>query len=394
MRSLGARIAIVFGTLALAVVIWQFRHAIFALLMAVALGASLRPLVDRLRSVGVPAPLSVAGFYGLIIVGALLLFAWLQTPLNRELTRLSNDIVFAYDRLIFLVGAGSETQSPFLTNLPDTREVADLIGDEPLLTATTGIVGLTSRGLSFLLAIGFTVVLSIYWIAEGPSIERWALSRLGVRRRRQAGSAWRMIESQVGGTIRHAALEALGALVILSLVYMALGLRFPLTLALAAAAASLFPWLGPVLQAVLLLLAGTLADFQLHVLAAVVSLLFYIGLHRFFTRGESGKFLPNPLLLILGLLLLTQVYGPIGIIFAAPLASLVQGGARSLLMIRSSTVSLEGEDLSLEEVSQRVSGLKQKLRDEGLDDHKPLVDLLRRLETAVGQIQSGTGGRE
>lgn len=392
MKAMMQRLLLIFATLALAGVLWQFRHPLFLLLVAIALAAALRPLAVRFQARGIPQPLTIAIFY-LLVIGVLIGAAALaSSALSSELTRLSNDLVFAYERLVILARARARSGSDFFASLPRAGEVAGFLEDRSLLAASADLVEFTGQGLAALAALGFAIVLSISWAAEGESIVRLGLSALKVRSRQRVEALWRAIEDRVGATIRHAAVESIALMLIFAALYSLMGLRYPILLALFGAGAALFPWLGPVLHAIVLLLAGSIGGVQLHVLAALLSILIYLGVHRALTNHEDRRWLPDPLLMVISLLLLTHVYGPIGVLFAGPLASIVHALLLSLFTLRAASEEESRPDATLAEIETRFAELRQKVEDQKMEQDKLLTNLVSRFEASLRDVQNQRAG--
>ena len=135
MKRLAVYTAIIAATLALLILLWQFRSVAILLIISLVLTAALRPSVDFLAERGLRAGMARAVVY-LLAFGLLGLGLYLISgPLVRELVILSNYLVVLYDSTYRAWAAGSSLQQAVVDRLlaPDqlTESAMGPVGASP-----------------------------------------------------------------------------------------------------------------------------------------------------------------------------------------------------------------------------------------------------------------------
>jgi predicted PurR-regulated permease PerM len=208
------------------------------------------------------------------------------------------------------------------------------------------------------LVFGFAVLsLAYYWLIEVAHFERLWLSLLPVGARVRARVIWRNSEAAVGAYIRTTVVAVTVSALLLLGLYRVLGLPFSTLLALIGGFSHIVPRLGPALA---LLPAALLAIAVLPPLQAVAVIVVGFGIqwltHRFAVRAMQTEALKvNPLLQVLLLLALAELGGVWGMIYAPPLAALIQ--VLYAGVVTTSTNTLAEEDM-LDTLSARLERLK------------------------------------
>jgi putative permease len=320
---------VVFGTAVMTtllalVVLWQFRIVVVYVLISLALATTVRPLIKdwSRRSFGMRLALillylvSLGGFGFLIMsvgkfaIGDIQQLA--QTLSVQDTWRLPAWL------------EGSSFDQALVARLPPPSKLFEAVtGDQgqlvlpTLLGFTQGIGGVVSGGLVILL-------LSIYWSINQIHFERLWLSLLPSGQRKQARDIWRTIEPDLGAYIRSEVIQSLLAGLLLGLGYWLLGSPYPTLLALIGGLAWLIPVVGAILALILPLLIGLLTSVQLSLLTVLYTLMVVIVLKiwvepRLYTRKWG-----NPVLTLVILLALADVFGLVGIIIAPPLSVVCQ----------------------------------------------------------------------
>jgi predicted PurR-regulated permease PerM len=202
-----------------------------------------------------------------------------------------------------------------------------------LSTAITGpqsgallqtVLGLTLGSFDLLGQLLIVLVLSMYWSADQERFKRLWLSLLPLQARARARAVWQNIETGFGAYLRSQVIQSVLAIILLGLGYQALGLQYPVALALIAAIGWLIPWVGVLVAVIPAGLAGLAISPGLGVLAAaltigVLAFLEFVVEPRLFKRERFSS-----LLVVIVLLVLADEYGLIGILLAPPLAVAIQ----------------------------------------------------------------------
>jgi putative permease len=383
MKRLMGYAAVVMATLTAVVLMWQFRSVIGLFLFSLAVAAAVRPLVRRLMALGLPrsAAVSVTYLVGLVLLAAALLLAGRQ--LLSELQSLVDLIASSYERAYPEWQASSGIQKTLAGRLPSPETLYKTLTGGSLGERALGL----SRGFAGLAGGVFVVLsLSLYWTVDQSRFERLWLSVLPVSGRAKARDIWRGMEMGVGIYLRSEVLQSLVALVLLGLGYWALGLEFPLTLALLGA---IF-WLVPIVGVLLTIppvfmggLAGGLGQGLAAVLftVTVLWLLEFVVEPRFFDRRRY-----SPILTVLLMLVLIEDLGIVGLVIAPPLAAALQSLAAYLLNPAAPRPN--------QEPAEQVAWLRERLavveagRDEDGTADRPEIDsLVERLGRLIGQAE-------
>lgn len=325
MKRLAAYTAVVTGTVAVLLILWEVRLVLLAFVLSLFMAAFVRPLVERLTQRGLPLVAAMILIYasglGLLFLALFLL----NTTFVTELRTLSNDLAVAYERLRPAWLEGNAFQQVVASRLPPSEELFELMAaQEGRLLASTllrllRVTGTAAGSLVLILA------LSIYWSADSGHFERLWLSLLRPEQRVRARSVWRATESGVGQTMRSESLQALIAVLLLGIGYWLIGVRYPLLLALLGALAWLVPLVGFLFATPLAFFGGLATSLPVAIAAVVYTagVLLLLGLvvePRLFDRRR----LYSPFLVVLFVVPLAQAWGLFGFFAAPPLAVTVQ----------------------------------------------------------------------
>src|SRR5690606_10573279 len=118
MKRLAFYAVVIVATLALLILLWQFRSAVILLLLSLVLTAALRPSVDYLESRGLGPGLARVLIY-LALFGLLGLALYLiAAPLLAEFQRMSNFLVVLYDFTYRSWSAKTGIQQAIVQSLP------------------------------------------------------------------------------------------------------------------------------------------------------------------------------------------------------------------------------------------------------------------------------------
>jgi predicted PurR-regulated permease PerM len=168
------------------------------------------------------------------------------------------------------------------------------------------------------------LVLSMYWSADQVRFERLWLSLLQARNRVPARNIWRSVELGVGAYIRSEIWQSLLALLVLSVGYALIGVRYPMLLALVGAVFWFIPLVGGALVVAAALgvglISGPLVALGTVLLTlAALAVLELVVEPRMFNRKQY-----NPILILLVMLGMTDAFGVFGLILGPPLAVAIQ----------------------------------------------------------------------
>lgn len=384
MKRLAQITITIFATLLGFVLLWSFRPALELFGGSLALSSMLRPLVKRLEERGMQRGWAILLWYVLLLVlvaGLVFVFG----------LGISGDIASAIEGF-------PQWYANLQTWLTQFGLVGQTLGNAlPDLSAADGglasIIGGTALGLLGG-AVGQIVLLlamlslAFYWLSEVSHFERLWLSLLPVTTRVRARELWRNAETAVGAYIR----STLVAIMLASLLLLALfsfvnwlpnfdTIPFATLLALLGGVAHLVPGIGPALALVFIVAVVATVSPLAAVIVLAAGVVIQVAVHQVAARmmaAHTGRV--NPLLQVLLLLALGEIGGLAGLIFAPPLAALVQVLNDNLRLIGTETVS---EERALVRLEERLRVIEERADPE----QKEFMSALRRSKDLVLQAR-------
>ncbi len=346
---------VIAATLALLVLLWQFRSVFILLILSLVLTASLRPSVDFLVERGLRPPLARILVYVLVFASLGLILWLISVPLLAELQLLSNYLVVLYERTYQAWANGTSVQQAIVERLPPTDQLGELLGGPAGASALQLLFGVTQNAVTVLAGMVIVVVLSLYWSADRSHFERLWLSLLPANWRIQARSIWQTTEDTLGAYLRSEFVQSLLAAALLVIIYKIIGLDYPILTALLVGLAWLIPLAGFFFAALFAFLFGLasadgylLALLALLLTAGVLAFLEFVVEPRLYRRGQFSG-----VLTIVAILVMVEAYGLIGFVVAPPLAVAIQVLLSHVVAAvrRSPTASIQ------------VDGLEKRLAD-------------------------------
>jgi putative permease len=324
MKRLAWFTLLILATLTLALIFWEFRGAVVLFGLSLAVAAAVRPLVDRLAARGVPRGVALLVAYLLCLGGLLALVLILSGPLLTDLQQLTRDLARSYEQLKTQWPTGSPVQQMIANQLPAASDLSTAITGPQGSIVLQAVLGLTMSSLDLLGQLLIVLVLSIYWSADQEHFKRWWLSLLPLQARGRARDVWQNIEVGFGSYLRSQAIQSVFAVLLLGLGYQALGLPYPVALALIGAIGWLIPWVGVLVAVIPAAWVGLSISPMLGVLAAALTIgalafLEFVVEPRLFKRERFSS-----LLAVIVLLVLADEYGLIGLLLAPPVAAAIQ----------------------------------------------------------------------
>jgi putative permease len=382
MKQLAIYAATVIATLAGLFVLWEFRSVLGVFLLSLVAAATVRPIIARLTTRGVPlaAAMLLTYLLGLGLVVALLYLV--GNSLMTEIERVANEVAVTYESTRLRWMDGSDLEQALHARLPTPEELYSSLTGEQGGLVVRGLFGVTRSFLSILGSLLLVLVLSIYWSADQNHFERLWLSLLPAEQRVRARDIWRAVELGVGAYMRSELIQGSIGVLLLGFGYYALQLPYPILLALIGSLIWLIPIVGvffaliPVTLVALPLGMGTTALAAAFTL--VVLLLLELAIDpRFFNRRRYSS-----LLIVLTMLPMAEVFGIVGLIFAPPIAAAIQIFFTTLYSAR--TVQLAAEPLTQwDELEQRLAHLRATPPPSGEPAPPEIESMMNRLESLL-----------
>lgn len=301
---------------------YTVRGILVLVLVALFVAVSLDPAVRWLVAKGLRRPVAVT----IVVLVLLVLFAaflWsIVPPVATQGTKLFSDLPGYLNRL-----ALASNPLRAVTDRYDlTDHLTALVAGLPARLAG-GAVGLVQQFLSVLAATLTVLVLSIYFMADMPRLERGLVRLFPARRRGRVTEIVAVAVDQVGrymiGNIVISLIAGTSAFVCLELV----GVPFALPLAMTVAIADLIPMIGAMLgAAACLLVAVFTVDLWPH---SVIVLLFFIAYQQVENYLIAPRVMRSTVELsameaLLVALVGGAVLGLVGAVMAIPIAATIK----------------------------------------------------------------------
>jgi putative permease len=350
------------------------------------MAAAVRPLINALNNRYKLSPgLASILIYtlGLVIIGAL--FYTISGLLLIELQRAANNFAVTYEQIKAQWPAGTLVQQAIAERIPPPIQFYEALAGERGTVLLQTLFGVTANFFSILGTIAVILVLSVYWSIDRARFERLWLSLLPAEQRIGAREVWRNIENEVGAYIRSELIQGLLAGLLLGLGYWALGLRYPLTLALVGVLAGSIPLVGAPLAAALPLLIGLSTNPSLAIVAALSTAAIFLILElvvepHFFNRQRYSS-----LMMVLGMIILAHDFGLLGLILAPPLVIAIQV-LSGYLMRQSLPAAVNKPSLQVTDLEERLAAVQMMASER--DEPLPIetASMMQRLEGLVIKV--------
>lgn len=350
----GYGIAIMTTLLAL-VVLWQFRMVLIYVLISLTLAAVLRPMVKRLVGQSLVGRIAWILLYLAALAGFCIILFLAANAAIQEIQLLVRTVSVQDAWVLPVWLQGSAFQVALLARLPAPSILVEAVsGDQGqlVLPALLGVM----QDIGVLLTGVFVILfLSIYWGINQIHFERLWLSLLPSSQRKQARGIWRIVETDTGAYIRSQVILSLLAGLLLGIGFWALGSPYPALLALAGAFASLVPVVGAVLFVIPPLLVGLLTSVQLSLVTVLYAFVVLVILGAWVRPRLFDRRWNNPILSIVLLISLADVFGLIGIIIAPPLSVAIQILWKHLVSHRVAA----GASAQISDLKERLAQLQE-----------------------------------
>lgn len=346
---------------------YRFYQVVFILFIAVVMGTVIRPAVLWLYQRGLPRVAGVIFVYLLLLV-LLAGFLLLLFPLIVEQsTSIATTVPGYYQSLrAWLFNNPNPLLARLNEFLPITLpglELEKQTGPQVMASAEQALGYLTIVAKAVFIAI-IILVLTFYWILDGPRITQSLLLLLPQEKREGIRELISTMETTVGYYIAGQGILCLIIGVMALIAYLLIGLPGVLTLALVAGVLEAVPMIGPLLGAIpaALVALSIGSDKLIWVIVATIVI----------QQLENSLLVPrimrkavgvNPFVTLLALFAFSSLFGIAGALMAIPLAAIIQ-----LLLDRfvfhPDAMDLEisaGRD-STSRLRYEVQGLTQDLR--------------------------------
>ena len=384
MRRLAWFTSIIWGTLAVLFLLWEFRSAVWIFLFSLAAAATFRPPIKQLTKRGLSLSMALLLVYGavVLVVGGLLIVV--SFNLLTELQDLANRFAIGYQHIEVVWPEGTPLQQAVASRLPTSDTLYDSIMGDNGLSTLPSVLEITSNLAENLTYLVIVLFLGIYWTVDQVRFERLLLSLIPIENRAPAREMWRQIEKNVGSYLRSELIQSLLAGLLLGLGYWLIGLQYPTLLALIGAVVWLIPIMGVLLALIPVIIVGIISGLWVGLIAGgytllVFWLLEYIIEPRFYDRRRFSS-----LLLLLVMLALIDTFGLAGLILAPPVAVAIQ--ITFTWLIQKRIPAMTGKTIpELVDLQDRVSTIETKLATDEMPPSPRVVSMLDRLKELLNE---------
>lgn len=238
-------------------------------------------------------------------------------------------------------------------------------------------------------ALVLVMVISIYWTLDQAHFERVWLALVKPEHRARAREIWRATEWGIGSYLRNEGTQAIIAFLLLWLGYGLMDIRYPTILAVVGSLAWLIPVVGFIFAIFPAFLGGLGGGMVVAIVSVIYTILILLLLEFVVQPRLFRRRLYSPIVVMLMLVPLADVFGILGLLAAPPLAVALQTLLSSLLQRRE-----EGK-LPVDAVSE-VEALSSRLahiqRDAKLEEAPELSSMAQRLEQLLEEAHQALHG--
>lgn len=370
------------ATLLVLLMVWLFQPTLALFGGSLAISAALRPLVQHLETRGIKRGWAILLWYMLALVGLVVGTLIYGVGVTDELRTAAEQLPQAYASMVDTWSRSSALQQNIARGLPDFDTLVQNIASGGGLALIGGtVLGVAGGAVNILIFSFAALSLAYYWLIEAAHFERLWLSLLPVGTRVRARDIWHKAEAAMGAYIRATVIAvAVSALLLLAL-YRVAGISLAYTLALLGGFSQIVPRLGPAFVLLPAILAALLISPAHALVVLIAGGAIQVATHKFAVRSMQQEALKiNPLLQVLLLLALAYLGGLWAMIFAPPLAALIQVLYASTLT--SSTVTQQRES-ELELLAERLARLQASPHAERVE----IASTLRRSDDLLGKVR-------
>ncbi|MBW6474609.1 MAG: AI-2E family transporter [Anaerolineaceae bacterium] len=311
----------VLSTLLALVVLWQFRIAVIFVLISLMLAASIRPFFTRLVGKKLFVKILWIFIYILVVVGLLLVTLFTVQASATEIHALAQR-ASAQDEWKVPEWLGVSLQETIRTWLPlPSVLLLTIIGPEGELVLPA-LIGIAQNIGAIVGAGAIILILSIYWGISQVHFERLWLSLLPSDQRKRARDIWQTVEDEIGAYIRGQGVFSLLIGFLLGFGCWIFGSPSPALLGLIGALASMVPVVGGVLIIVPTLIIGLLTSAEIALITGIYAIIVLIVVQIWIKPKLFNRRWDNPILTLILMIVLADVFGIVGIILAPPISAI------------------------------------------------------------------------
>jgi predicted PurR-regulated permease PerM len=308
-----------FATLAWLVV--AARGLLLSIVVATVLSLGLDPAVGALVARGWPRGRAALFVFASLLAAVAAIVLVTINPLWSEIRAFADDLPGYWKQL-----ASNPTLKPLLSHVRERSVDSDLstLANEVPRAATT-VFGIAGSAFSSLLSVVTVAFVSLFLLIERPSITNWLLGFA----RPQTEARWRPVLDQsisaVSASLLGNVVISVVAGTIAGLSAYALGLPFPIVLAVITGLLDLVPQFGAMIAALILVLAGLTISTPTAIAMLAIQLVYQQVENNILYPIVFGRAVAlSALTTILAVMIGVSLLGIVGAIVAVPLAAIIK----------------------------------------------------------------------
>jgi predicted PurR-regulated permease PerM len=323
--------AVILGALAVAGILWllsELRDLIVMVLLSVVITYLLKPAVDLMSRPRVMSRFTATficfALLTAVIVGIVLL---LSPSIAKDVEAAKVSYGLYREKVPLLV---SRVERVYEGRVPPglRRVVAERSTDLQREAAkkVQAVLGLTFRGLGFLVELLLVPILTFYFLSDLPSVKEALIFFIPVGYKEEVQRALRDVDVVFGKYLVGQLILCIVAFVVVTVGLWAMGMKFYLTLGIVAGVTRAIPIIGPIVGGIAIVGVALLTR-GLEVAAWL--LVAFILLHFLESKLLMPKVLGfqvgiHPVVIIIALLLGGELFGIIGMFLAVPVIAVVR----------------------------------------------------------------------
>jgi predicted PurR-regulated permease PerM len=309
--------------LGLALVV-ALRYVLLLLFLSIVVATALAPVAERLRRWGLPQVLAVSVAFGLLLLLVAGILAALAPFFAAQIVQLVVDLPTRYLSVRDTIATSRSTFVRGLAAQMPPNLFQDISGEQGIAVGTMVAALLPSVGQGLLFG-ALVLFLSYYWLYYRSLAVQAVALLVPLDKRAEATELWNQSEAKIGAFVRGLALLGLVIAVLSGIAYTVIGLPYGLTIAIIAGILEAIPYVGPFVTMALVGIVGLSVS---PVMAAEA-----VGIAACMQLIEGSVIVPRvmdravgvrPVVTLLALAILGDLFGLLGALLAVPIAAVVQ----------------------------------------------------------------------
>lgn len=307
------------GVVVCALALWKMRVLIALVFLALIIASAMRPGIDALSRRRIPRGIGIAVHY-LALAGLVALLLSLVVPRALEQVQTAVDgLLESESNLQQAADESTGLEHDILVGLQ--RWLEDLPSAEELVDPALEV---TLTAFEVLVGIFFVLAFAAYWIYERERAITLVTSVLPRARRKVVRDTWNLIDEKLGAYVRGQMILILFVGIVLSLIFLAIGLPYWILVGAFAGVVEIVPVIGPLAAGALAVGVGFTQSWQVALAAGIAVLVVrlledYLVIPR--VLGDAVGL--SPLIVLFSVTASAVLFGGFAVLVAIPIAAVV-----------------------------------------------------------------------